>query len=382
MSAPAVILSLLIGTAMVMMIAMGVAWLHFGRQRHVLTWTASYAVGVLQWIANFGGFFLHSRLLFIITGIGLILSGSLLAIGIRQRSGRPLQVAAFAFPAALVSLAMAVAIGPVGSQIMQGMIIPTYVGLLLAVSALSLWPRGRAFTPPEMAFFAVLLAFALCQLALAAASFMIRGPEEGKELYRAILGLCMPTIYVGTGVAAILVVAGDLAQQLRQQMRHDPLTNILNRRGIEEAADRALSNARRHGRPLSFVICDFDGFKALNDSHGHMAGDAALCGFALLLSSAVRRGDIVARLGGDEFGLLLVDAGARSAADVMERVRTEVSCLRLESAPGASLSASFGVTEMQADDSRLEDMVARADQALYLAKKDGKNRVAIWRATA
>ncbi|WHO37202.1 GGDEF domain-containing protein [Sphingobium sp. AP49] len=378
MTAPAVILSLLFGTALVMTIAMGVAWLHFGRQRHVLTWAASYGVAILQWIANAGGFFLHSRLLYILTGVGLIISASLLAIGVQQRSGRQVRITAFAVPAMLVIISMSLAIGPVGSQIMQGMIIPAYVGVLLAVSALSLWPRDRAFTPPELAFFTVLLAFALGQLALALSASLIRGPEEGKEVYRAILGLVMPTIYVGTGVAAVLVVAGDLAQQLRQQMRHDPLTNVLNRRGIEEFASRAIATARRQARPLSLVICDLDGFKALNDSHGHIAGDTALRSFAQLLTNAVRRGDVVGRLGGDEFGLLLIDAPAQVAAEVMERVRMEISCLRLDEAPHTILCASFGVADLRVEDARLEDMLARADSALYDAKRAGKNQVSIW----
>ena len=120
----------------------------------------------------------------------------------------------------------------------------------------------------------------------------------------------------------------------------------------------------------------------MNDGHGHIAGDAALRGFAQLLGSAVRRGDIVARMGGDEFGLLLVETDAAAAADVMERVRAEIGCLILPNAPHARLRASFGVAQLQAGDQQLDDMVARADAALYDAKRDGKDRVAIWRAAA
>ena len=101
-----------------------------------------------------------------------------------------------------------------------------------------------------------------------------------------------------------------------------------------------------------------------------------------MLTNAVRRGDIVARLGGDEFGLLLVETDAAAAADVMERVRAEIGCLVVPNAPEAALRASFGVAELLASDQSLEDMVARADTALYDAKKEGKNRVAIWRAAA
>ena len=151
MSGPAILLSLLFGTSVVMTIALAIAFAHFGRQRHVLTWTASYAVGVLQWLANVAGFFLQSAAMFIVTGTALVVSASLLAIGIRQRSSRRVNIMAFAAPAAIVCIMIAVAIGFFGNQVLQGMIIPTYVGLLLLVSAASLWPIDRAMTPPEKA---------------------------------------------------------------------------------------------------------------------------------------------------------------------------------------------------------------------------------------
>ncbi|MDX3901553.1 MAG: GGDEF domain-containing protein [Sphingobium sp.] len=382
MMVASVILSLLFGTSLIMTVAMGVAWLHFGRQRHVLTWTASYAVSILQWIANAGAYFLHSRLLYTLTGIGLVVSASLLAIGIRQRSGRPMPVALLGISAAMAITATALSISPWGSQAMQGMIIPIYVGVLIAISAASLWPRDRRLTAPETAFLAILILYACGQVALAFSASLIRGPEEGKEVYRAILGLFMPAIYVGTGVAAVLVVAGDLAQQLRRQVSHDPMTGILNRGGLEEAAERAIANAQRHKRPLSIVVCDLDGFKALNDTHGHIAGDTALRAFAQLLISAVRRGDVVGRMGGDEFGVLLVDTLADSAAEVMERVRSETQHLSLKQAPDAVVSASFGIAQMQEGDEGLDDLVSRADAALYAAKKGGRDRVSIWREAA
>ncbi|QGP78399.1 GGDEF domain-containing protein [Sphingobium sp. CAP-1] len=382
MSVSAVVLSLLFGISIVMAVAMMVAWLQFGRQKHVLTWTASYGVAVFQWAANAGGFFLKNGLLFGLAGVGLLTSASLLAIGIRQRSGRPVPIRLFAIPAGVAAIATAIAISPIGSQSMQGMIIPAFVGVLVAISAASLWPGGRSFTPPELAFFCILVAFAIGQMALAGAAMLITGPDSGKELYRAILALVMPTIYAGTGVAAVLLVAGDLAQQLRRQIRHDPLTDVFNRRGLDEAATRAIAQARRHGRPLALVVCDLDGFKALNDGHGHIAGDQALKGFAQLLITAVRRGDVVGRMGGDEFGLLLLDTDAIAAAEVMERVRVEVSHLILPRFPDAGLRASFGVAEMVVADAQLEDMVERADAALYAAKKDGKDRIMIWREAA
>ncbi|RJG55071.1 GGDEF domain-containing protein [Sphingobium terrigena] len=378
-----IIIALLFFTSVIMALAMGVAWLHFGRQRHVLSWALSYGAAMVQWIANAGGIALKSGPFMALAAVCIIVSGTLVVVGVRQRSGQnvPWRL--------MVGAGSVVAVGGIYAAMihdrsLQGMIVPGYVGLLMLCSAAALWPRERRFNAPEMAFFTMFLLFALFEAALAvsAASGWGKPPATGLATYRAILGLGLPSLYVGMGVAAVMVVAGDLAHQLRRQMRHDPLTNVLNRRGLDEAATRAIANARRYNRPLALVVCDLDGFKALNDGHGHIAGDAALRGFAQLLTSAVRRGDIVARMGGDEFGLLLVETEAAAAADVMERVRAEIACLVLPNAPRAQLRASFGVAELQAGDEQLDDLVARADAALYDAKRNGKDRVAIWRNAA
>jgi diguanylate cyclase (GGDEF)-like protein len=382
MSVASVVLSLLFGASVILTVAMGVAWVHFGRQKHVLTWTASYAVSIVQWAANAGAYFLDNQLLYVVTGVGLVVSASLLAVGIRQRSGRPVPLALLGIPALMAIAATAIAISPVGSHAMQGVIIPAYIAILIAISAVSLWPRERSFTAPELAFFVILILFAMVQMALAASAALIQGPEQGKDLYRAILGLFMPTIYVGTGVAAVLVVAGDLAEKLGRQVSRDSLTGILNRRGLEDAAIRAIANAQRYKRPLSIVVCDLDGFKALNDTHGHIAGDNALRAFAQLLIAAMRRGDVVGRMGGDEFGVLLIDTTAEVAADVMERVRSEAQCLALGRSPGVPLRASFGVAQIAAGDATLDDLVTRADAALYTAKNAGRDRISVWRQAA
>jgi diguanylate cyclase (GGDEF)-like protein len=378
-----IIIALLFFTSVIMALAMGVAWLHFGRQRHVLSWALSYGAAMVQWVANAGGIALKSGPLMALAASCIVVSGTLVVVGVRQRSGQNIPWRLMIGAGVLVG-AGGIYAAMIHDRSLQGMIVPGYVGILMLCSAASLWPRGRRFNAPEIAFFTMFLLFALFQsaLAISAAADLGQAPGPGLVAYRAILGLGLPSIYVGTGVAAVMVVAGDLAHQLRRQMRHDPLTNVLNRRGLDEAAVRAIANARRYNRPLALVVCDLDGFKALNDGHGHIAGDAALRGFAQLLTSAVRRGDVVARMGGDEFGLLLVETEAAAAADVMERVRAEIGCLILPSAPRAQLRASFGVAELQVGDEQLDDLVARADAALYDAKRDGKDRVAIWRTAA
>ncbi|MCP1471087.1 diguanylate cyclase (GGDEF)-like protein [Sphingobium sp. OAS761] len=383
MSPAIIIIALLFFTSAIMFVAMGVAWIHFGRRAHVRSWAISYVASMLQWVANAGGIFFDSRMLMAVAALCIVVSGTLVLVGVRQRNGQIVP-----WPPLIVAGTMVAVAGTyaalIGDRALQGIIVPGYVGCLMAWSAASLRQRDRTFTAPETALFVMFCLFALFQCSLAGSAALDLGgaPGAGIAIYRAIMALFLPSIYVATGVAGVLVVAGDLAHQLRRQMRHDPLTGALNRRGLEEAAHGAIANARRHGRPLALVVCDLDGFKALNDNHGHVTGDMALRGFAQLLMSAVRRGDIVARLGGDEFGLLLLETDALAAAEVMERVRAEVNCFTLSETPQVQLNASFGVAQLDASDETLEQLVGRADSALYAAKKDGKNRVAIWRVAA
>lgn len=383
MSPAIIMLALLFFTSMMMAVAMAIAWIHFGHRRHVASWAVSYLLATCQWVANALGIVLKSPPIIVIATCLIVVSGALVFAGVRQRAGRSPYWGALIVGGLLACLAGGYA-AMTGNRPLQGVVAPGFVCILTACSAWSMWPRERRFTAPEMALFVMFCLFTLFQAGLvtSAALELANGPGASMALYRTVMTLCLPSLYVGTGVAAVLVVAGDLAQQLRRQMRHDPLTDALNRRGLEEAAARAIANARRHARPLALVVCDLDGFKALNDGHGHIAGDDALRGFAGLLQSAVRRGDIVARMGGDEFGLLLIDTDAAAAAEVMERVRAEISVFRLPGAPDAQMFASFGVSELTPDDAVLDDLVARADAALYEAKNQGKNRVAIWRKAA
>lgn len=382
MTTPTVLLSLLIGTATVTTVALAVSWEHFGRRRHVLTWMASYVVAIFQWISNCFYFALGNSFFLMLTGIGFIISAYLLALGIQQRSGRPFSHAAFAVPAIVAALCVVIVFGPITSPALQVMVAPAYIGILLAISAASLLQDDRRMTPPEIAFFSALVLLAISQIALAVAGTLVNGTEDSKAVYRAIQTLLFPTIYVGTAISAILVVAGDLAADLVREMRRDPLTDVLNRRGVDEAATSAIAQAQRHGRPLSLVLCDLDGFKRLNDDHGHIAGDDALRCFAQLLTVSVRRGDIVWRMGGDEFGLLLLDTKAEAAAEVMERVRNDIADICLPKVSGHQLGASFGVATLAEGDLTLEDLVARADRALYMSKRQGKNRVSIVHADA
>ena len=153
----------------------------------------------------------------------------------------------------------------------------------------------------------------------------------------------------------------------------DPLTGAGNRIALEQGLVRETELSRRHDQALSVVMLDMDHFKALNDTYGHQAGDAALKAVALLLREQLRNVDMVFRFGGEEFVLVLSNTGHEAAAVVAERIRAAVQTLcLLVGDKQVRLSASLGCATFRATESH-EELLRRADEALYQAKRDGRN---------
>jgi diguanylate cyclase (GGDEF)-like protein len=159
----------------------------------------------------------------------------------------------------------------------------------------------------------------------------------------------------------------------------DPLTGLLNRRRFVELAQRELDVARRARMPLSIALLDIDDFKQVNDKYGHAVGDAALQAVALAFGASLRSTDLAARWGGEEFALVLPATGQADAAEVLQRALTAIRNLRLAVSGGhvISCTASAGLAQSLEGTTRCEDIVARADVAMYRAKVAGKDRVVL-----
>lgn len=174
---------------------------------------------------------------------------------------------------------------------------------------------------------------------------------------------------------------GELQRALaREQLlaRTDELTGLNNRRYFFDAATQQFEIAMRYGQPLSLMIFDIDHFKRINDEHGHPAGDRVLRHVAAILHDIVRAADILARYGGEEFIVLLPETDGISAQALADRIRTEVaaSSLMLDQQECA-VTISAGITERHGLDDKLDAMIRRADEALYAAKAQGRNRVVV-----
>lgn len=168
----------------------------------------------------------------------------------------------------------------------------------------------------------------------------------------------------------------DDLRRLRRAASTDAMTGLWNRRFLLDSLDVSSSFASRHGLPLSLVLLDIDHFKAINDGHGHSAGDAALREVAAVLQGGARGHDVVARFGGEEFAILLPGTDRDGATAMAERVRRE---LETRPWPVREVTASFGVATMphrDADPGALAALLLEsADMALYHSKRRGRNRV-------
>lgn len=158
----------------------------------------------------------------------------------------------------------------------------------------------------------------------------------------------------------------ELLGQVQEMARHDQLTGLSNRRALEEQLPRAMARARRSRSPLCVAILDIDHFKEYNDSHGHLAGDEVLRACAKAWDSALRGEDMIVRFGGEEFLVLLPDTEPEMAAEVVERLRTKTPM-------GQTCSAGLACWDFLES---IDDLLGRADKALYLAKASGRNQLA------
>jgi diguanylate cyclase (GGDEF)-like protein len=215
------------------------------------------------------------------------------------------------------------------------------------------------------------------------------------DIGASVSGLIAPALALGAGrpivlprasmpetaaVGEALVRASDMLAQAQHMAHHDGLTGLCNRVLFEELAKRALASAARDGSSFCLLAIDLDGFKEVNDMHGHAAGDHVLKLAADRITGLVRASDTVARLGGDEFVVLLAGADITEAAVTADKLVAALStgCQEID----AMVSASIGVAAYPNSGSTLAMLLERADRALYLAKRLGKNRAVLDRAVA
>jgi len=203
---------------------------------------------------------------------------------------------------------------------------------------------------------------------------------QGREFIAEIAAITLD--YLGT--PAVMVALNDISQrkqmeaELLRQASTDMLTGISNRRYFIAQAEQELRRSRRFARAMAVMMIDLDHFKRVNDAHGHATGDAVLQAFVKRALESLRQSDLLGRIGGEEFAVILPETELEAAREVAERLRAHLAERPVVAERAAIAStASIGVAQLSAKDGSIDNLLHRADQALYAAKQNGRNRVEV-----
>jgi diguanylate cyclase (GGDEF)-like protein len=212
--------------------------------------------------------------------------------------------------------------------------------------------------------------FALVTTGFREAIAWVQMPLHAPLVWRVLSGLAYLAV-LAVAMAGLQMLRRSQAQMARL-ITLDSLTDVLNARAFADRLGQELDRNRRYPRPLALLYMDLDNFKVINDTHGHQTGDAVLRLVADAMRSSVRQTDVVGRLGGDEFAVLMPETDAALADAAAKRL---IAGLRNIFKGTPNVTASIGVVSCTDTDASTDDLLRRADQAMYDAKKSGKDRV-------
>ena len=277
-------------------------------------------------------------------------------------------VLAFANLADLIGLGAVVA--SIGNLVFMGSAIFTLVVAFLA------WQRDNRAAGWFLIAWGLLEGFTIAT----AIRLLLTDPEgaEGLLYYGLPLSMVAAAVLIALGVADRLRAQRIALTDAERLAQTDPLTGVLNRRSLVERLEAACLRARARGLPIALLFIDLDHFKEINDSYGHQAGDACLRAIIDPIHAELRQSDVIGRYGGEEFVVILSSADISAAGPIAERIRNRVSEVRVGGfGPPIGLTCSIGVATSDTLGVWGEHLIARADAAVYDAKRSGRNRVQI-----
>lgn len=344
----------------------------------LLLWATGAALGAIAYLLIGLRGFVSDELSIVLGNIVMLVSWALLGAGISRFSGHSIR------PAWILGVPLVVGLAFFFREPLRldfnarVLIISLAIGLLLGLSLVdALRAQGRHSLVMRRVVITTLLLsifYLLVRAVLAAVGSLADNLLKPDEIYAPLL-LMMIALTTMLRISCFMMVFERDEARLVRAANVDGLTAMLNRSGFEPLAERVLRRHAVDGKPVCVLLLDLDHFKAVNDTHGHAAGDAVLRTFAECVRAVLRAGDLVARPGGEEFWVLLPGADPDTAREIAQRICDRY---RLTDTPwaGASIrnTVSIGVAEVVAGES-LQSALARADTALYLSKSQGRDRV-------
>ncbi len=367
-------------------LALGLIWAYVTRSYPKFAaarfWMASAFVGATGAVAALIRLFVESPLPLLIGGAGIIAACCFAAMGIQRFYDRPVSWRVMV-ATGILSLSGVVFFKVVFDSIPLRMLCYTIgqaVPLALSMHLLLSPPEGRVSPGARLSGIVIITIIAI--LAARTVGNLLGGdlsPIAGSQSHAVmVLGLMFLSMTLNFGF--LLMAMDRLRNEVADLALLDDLTGVANRRHLLQRLTEECARSERSGEPFSLLVIDLDGFKTINDTHGHAAGDACLRHFTLMAQTRLRPGDMLARTGGDEFCVVLPSSSLREGALIARRIldvcRQDAAACSGKDIP---ISISIGVAEWDRSIGQFPDtLMAHADHALYAAKKNGKNDFAIY----
>ena len=367
-------------------LALGVIWAYVTRSYPTFAaarfWMASCFVGAIGAMTALIRLFVSSPLPLLLGAAGVIAASCLAAMGIQRFYDRPVS---WRLMMATGGLSLAgVVVFMVGFEHMQLRMLSYTLGqalpLVLALRLL-LWPPEGRVSPGARLSGIVILAIIAILMVRTIGNLLghdLSAKAGGQTHAVMVLGLLFLSMTLNFGF--LLMAMDRLRGEVADLALLDDLTGVANRRHLLQRLTEQCASSERSNAPFSLLVIDLDGFKTINDTHGHAAGDACLKHFTLMAQTRLRPGDMLARTGGDEFCVVLPSSSLREAAAIARRI-LEVCRQDAETCTGNDIpiAISIGVAQWDRDIGAFPDrLMANADHALYAAKKNGKNDFAVY----
>jgi len=368
-------------------LSVGLIWVYVARSYPRLAaarfWTASAFTGAFGALLAMAVMFVPGSLLPLLAGgTVMVFAACLAAMGIQRFYERPVSWRATWLFTGLTCVGLIVFVEIYDSMSMRVLVYSIGQSLPFTMTLQLLFGRhdGRAHPGARLAGVVSCLIIAIYATRAIGNLLGIDFSFVRSSMGQGVLTLALVFLSMAFNFGFLLMAIDRLRDEVADLALLDDLTGVGNRRQLVQRLTEECARSERSGEPFALLVIDIDGFKQVNDTHGHAAGDACLQHFTLMAQTRLRTGDLLARTGGDEFCIVLPSSTSREGAMIARRV-LEVCRQDAEGCSGTDIpiAVSIGVAQWTADVGAFPDrLIAAADHALYAAKKDGKNRYAAY----
>ncbi|MGJ8662224.1 MAG: diguanylate cyclase [Marinicella sp.] len=347
------------------------------KKSYVLMWALFYFFAAINGVLNAANDLFPNRNLYwvIVNAVSLITQALALA-GFRMRAGRvpfPNSILAYFMTIELLVIWFTFFMPHMGLRMV---FIPFSGGLVVAAIAYEIFRENRPLRLAEKSAIVLFLLYSVVQF-VAGTFALLQGAEREESyltLYFQTNFLFMPAFFAGLGLFTLLILVDDLAGKLKRQAITDYLTGLLNRRGFKLHADLLIKQQHQIGASMAVIVADIDHFKKINDQYGHQIGDEVLQHVSKWMRKLLIPPAVMGRTGGEEFAVLVPVADINAAKQLAEHLCLQLSKQSKDTNPNLHITGSFGVAMIK---DNLEQTIIQADQAMYLAKTNGRNRVEV-----